>query len=209
MHGEHFRLFLAELAVPSPEECLVFAAPVLVLAVCWWLISRTDRVVHYVFPYLEWEHSLGWFNIKAERRANFAMRLVRFGVYVLLFDSLFGIVWGAKGLQQLDQWSDPWVIGGLALRIAALCFCLAIWVLYLGTYVIPRIRAERDHAAWRKIQDEIEARDAAKRTRGERQPQSRIKAPLRQPRTNQPLGLPKKPAPTPLQRARRSHGPGG
>jgi hypothetical protein len=209
MHGELFRLFLADIFVPSPDEILVFAAPVLVLAAVWWLISRTDRVVHYMFPYLEWEHSLGWLNIRAERRANIAMRLVRFGVYVMLFDALFGIVWGAKGLQQLDHWSDPYVIGGLALRVGALAFCLAIWVLYLGTYVIPRIRAEREHAAWRKIQDEIEAKDAAKRARGVMEPQSRIKAPLRQPRTNQPLGLPKKPALTPLHRSRRSHGPGG
>jgi hypothetical protein len=209
MHGELFRLFLAEIAVPSPGEILVFAAPVMVLVAVWWLISRTDRVVHYMFPYLEWEHSLGWLNIKAERRANTAMRWVRFGVYVMLFDALFGIVWGAKGLQQLDNWADPDVIGGLALRVAALAFCLAIWVLYLGTYVFPRIRAERDHAAWRKIQDEIEAKDAAKRARGVMEPPSRIKTPLRQPRTNQPLGLPKKPALTPLQRSRRSHGPGG
>jgi len=213
MHGLLSPLFLAEIVVPSPEQMLVFAAPIITIAALWWLISRTERVVHHMFPYMEWEHSLGWLNIKAERRANMAMRFVRFALYVMLFDALFGIVWGAKGLRLLANWSDPWVFGDLALRVAALCFCLAIWVVYLGTYVFPRIRAEREAADWKKVQAEMKEDEEARKAQ-EPHLHSRVKEPLRKPRTNVPLGVPKKPLRTKpvftqVQRARRSHGPGG
>jgi len=213
MHGEILRLFLADLVDLSPDQLIVMGAPIIAIGVIWWLINRTERVVHYLFPYMEWEQSLGWLNIKAERRANLAMRLVRFGVYVMLIDSLFGIIWGAKGLQQLPNWADPWVFGGLALRVGALCFCLAIWVVYLGTYVFPRIKAEREAADWKKVQAEMKEIEEAQDAR-EPHLHSRVKAPLRKPRTNAPLGLPKKPlqtksVATQLQRGRRSHGPGG
>jgi hypothetical protein len=116
-------------------------------------------------------------------------------------------------LRQLDDWADPWVFGGLALRVGALCFCLAIWVVYLGTYVFPRIRAEREAVEWKKAQAEMQEEEEARKAR-EPHPPSRVKAPLRKPRTNAPLGVSKKPAPTKpaltqLQRARRTHGPGG
>jgi len=187
---------------------LLFAAPVFVVGIVWWLIGRTDRIVHHVFPYLEWEQSLGWLNIKAERRAKMGMRVLRVVVYIMLFDALFGIVWGAKGLQHLDNWSDPWVMGELALRVPALCFCLAIWVLYLGTYVFPRIRAEREAADWKKIQAAMKVDEEAKKARVPHL-YSRVQTPLEKPRKNTPLEMPKKPMPTYQQRARRSFGPGG
>jgi len=208
MHGALSRLFLAELPVPDPGQMLVLAAPLIAVAAVWWLIRRTDQIVHYMFPYLEWEHDLGWLNIKAERRANMGMRLLRFGVFVMLFDALFGIMWGAKGLQQLGNWSDPYVIGGLALRVAALAFCLAIWVIYLGTYVVPRIRAEREAAEWKKAQTEMLVDEEARKARAPHL-YSRVQSPLHKPRQNPPPGYPKKPTLTPSHRSRRSHGPGG
>jgi hypothetical protein len=194
---------------------LVFAAPILVVAVVWWLISRTERIVHHLLPYLEWEHSLGWLNTKAERRANMGMRALRFMVYVMLFDSLFGIVWGAKGLQHLDNWSDPWVMGELAVRVPALCFCLGIWVVYLGTYVFPRIRAEREAADWKKIQADMKADEEEKKACAPHL-YSRVKTPLQKPRKStlqdtlkKPAPTYQEPAPTFQRRARRSFGPGG
>src|SRR5271170_3083270 len=98
-------------------QCFHFAAPFLAVAVLWWLIKRTDRVIHHLFPHLEWEKSLGWLNIRAERRANAALRWVGYGIYALLAVALYGIVWTAEGLRQLDNWSDPSVVGDLALRV--------------------------------------------------------------------------------------------
>src|ERR1700723_2708255 len=98
----------------TPGQYFVFAAPVLVVAIIWWLINRTDRTVNHLFTDLEWERSLGWLNIKAERRAKAGLRWLKFGIYVILFDSLFGIIWGAKGLHLLNHWADPWIIGGAA-----------------------------------------------------------------------------------------------
>jgi hypothetical protein len=157
------------------------AAPFLAVAAVWWLINRTDRIVSHLFPDLEWEQSLGWLNIKAERRANTGLRWVGYGIYVMLADALVGIVWGAEGLSQIDNWSDPWVMGDLALRVPALLFCLGIWVLYLGGWLIPKLRAQRDEAEYKKFRAEVEE---AERERDEMHPRSRIYSPLRKPRTN-------------------------
>ena len=165
-------------------QCFVWGAPFLAVAAVWWLICRTDRIVNHLFPYLEWEHSLGWLNIRAERRANTALRWVGYGVYIMLIDALVGIVWGAEGLRQLDNWSDPWVMGDLALRVPALGFCLGIWVLYLGGWLIPKLRAQREAAEWKKIR--AEAEEAEWERQGSLQPPSRVHSPLRKPRTNAP-----------------------
>src|ERR1017187_6898469 len=110
MHGAISPLFLAGFVFPSAGQCLVLAAPILAVAAVWWLINRTDRIVNHLFPDLEWEQSLGWLNIRAERRANTGLRWLGYGIYVMLIDALYGIVWGAEGLQQLNNWSDPWVM---------------------------------------------------------------------------------------------------
>jgi hypothetical protein len=159
---------------------LVWAAPFLAVAAAWWLISRTDRIVSHLFPALEWEQSLGWLNIKAERRANTALRWVGYGIYAILAGALVGIVWGAEGLSQLDNWSDPWVMGDLALRVPALVFCLGIWVLYLGGWLIPKLRAQREEAEYKKFRAEAEEAEREIETH----PRSRIHSPLRKPRTN-------------------------
>lgn len=183
MHGAIPPFFLAAFALPNASQALVLAAPFLAVAAVWWLINRTDRIVHHIFPDLEWEKELGWLNIRAERRANTAMRWVGYGVYLMLVDALYGIVWGAEGLQQLDNWSDPWVMGDLAMRIPALMFCLGIWVLYLGGWLIPKLRAQREAVEWKKVRAEMEETERER----EEHPRSRIHSPLLKPRTNAPL----------------------
>lgn len=181
MPGANSSLSWAGFVFPSAGQCLVLAAPFLAVAAVWWLINRTDRIVSHLFPDLEWEQSLGWLNIKAERRANTGLRWVGYGIYVMLADALVGIVWGAEGLSQIDNWSDPWVMGDLALRVPALLFCLGIWVLYLGGWLIPKLRAQREEAEYKKFRAEVEE---AERERDEMHPRSRIHSPLRKPRTN-------------------------
>jgi len=163
------------------------------------LISRTDHIIHAIFPDLEWERSLGWLNIRAERRASRAMRWVGYGVVVLLLDSLAGIFWAAKGLPRLADWSDPWVMGDLVLRVPALGFCLLIWVIYLGLGLLPRLRAEREAAAYRQFRAERETLEDAQPV----ETPSRVHTPLPRPRQNScPVTL------TP-QRPWRNHPPGG
>jgi hypothetical protein len=183
---------------------LVFAAPVLVLGVLAWIVSRTDRIMHSVFPDIEWERNLGWLNIRAERKADRAMRWVGYGVIVLLLDSLVGILWAAKGLPRLADWSDPWVMGVLALRVPAGALCLLIWVIYLGLGLLPRLRAEREMKAFRKFRAEIAAADEEKRALEAMGGASSRKHPeLPKPRAN-----PKTTTLTP-RRHWRQHPPGG
>jgi hypothetical protein len=183
MHGATPPFSLEAFALPDASQVFVLAAPLLAIAFVWWLINQTDRIVHRIFPDLEWEKELGWLNIRAERRANTALRWLGYAIYFMLINALYGIAWGAEGLSQLDDWSDPWVMGDLAMRVPALMFCLGIWVLYLGGWLIPKLRAQRETAEWKKARAEMEE---AEKERGEH-PHSRIHAPLRKPRTNAPL----------------------
>jgi hypothetical protein len=153
---------LAEVAPVSWHDVATFATPVLVLAVLAWVVMRTDRIVETVFPDLEWERSLGWLNIRAERRASLAMRWVRLGVIVMLVDALVILYWCAKGLPDLSTWADPWVMGDLALRVPLMAVCLLIWVIYLGLGLLPRVRADREVAAYRKFRAQLAATDEEK-----------------------------------------------
>jgi len=186
MHGAIPPWIVAEAIMIMAWKCLVFLVPFFVVAGLWWLVGQTDRIIQYLFPYLEWEQSLGWLNIKAERRTKMALRWTAYLIYALLAVALLGIVWGAEELQYLDKWSDPWVMGELALRVPVLVFCLGLWVLYLGGYLIPRLRTEREEAEWKKFQAELKAKDEAKKER-EAYSRSRIHKPLPKPRENGPF----------------------
>jgi len=161
MHGPIF--LLAEIAPISWHDAAAFALPVLVLAALWWLVSRTDRIMESVFPDLEWERSLGWLNIRAERRASLGMKWVRFGVVVMLVDALAILFWCAKGMPDLSTWSDPWVMGDLALRVPLMGLCLLTWVIYLGLGLLPRVRADRENAAFKKFRKQMALEDEEKR----------------------------------------------
>jgi len=192
---------LAEIALPPTTDLLAFAGPVIVLAALALLVARTERIMHAVLPDLEWERNLGWLNIRAERRANRAMRWVGYGVVVLLLDALIGILWAAKGLPRLADWSDPWVMGELALRVPAGAFCLLIWIIYLGLGLLPRLRAERDAVAYKKFRAELKAADEEQRALAAAGPRG-------------PAGLPKSRAKTGSvtltpRRHWRQHPPGG
>ena len=186
MHGAIPPWIVAEAIMIMAWKCLVFLVPFFVVAGLWWLVGQTDRIIQYLFPYLEWEQSLGWLNTKAERRTKMALCWTAYLIYALLAVALLGIVWGAEELQYLDKWSDPWVMGELALRVPVLVFCLGLWVLYLGGYLIPRLRTEREEAEWKKFQAELKTKDEAKKER-EAYSRPRIHKPLPKPRKNEPF----------------------
>jgi len=164
----------------------VFAAPFLAIAAVWWLIHQTERLVHHLFPHLEWEKSLGWLNIRAERRVEAAMRWIGYGVYAILIVALYGIVWAAQGLQALDNLWDPWVMGDLALRVPVLFICLGVWFLYLGCGLIPKLRRQRERKEWAELKRFREEAEEAEKER-ERHSPSRVKSPLLKPRTDATL----------------------
>jgi hypothetical protein len=182
----------------------VYAGPVAAAAAAWWIISRADAIVARCFPDAQWEQSLGWLNISAERRADRAMRWLGYALYVLLFDSLVGILWAANGLVSLlENWSDPNVFGPLLLHLGALMLCTLIWVVYLGCGLLPSIRHRKESASLRMDRRRIEEEE---RERAEREPApvSRVYGGLPKPRTTTkpatPFDLPRRP---------RRFGPGG
>ena len=191
--------FLADLVLPASWLGAI-AASLLTSAAIWWLIARADRIIHHLFPHLAWEQSLGWLNIKAERRANTAMRWVRYGIYLLLFDSLAVMLWTAEDFPPLQNWSDPAVVSELAWRGPTLALCLIIWGIFLGCGLLPRVRAEREMAALKKFRAEMEE---VEREREMLEPKSRVHSPLPKPRINAPL------AASASNRMRRFQQPGG
>jgi signal transduction histidine kinase len=188
------------MAIPDPWPCLVWATPLLAVAAVWWLIDHADRIIHFLFPDLEWERSLGWLNIKAEKRAQAAIRWLGYGIYLVLAAALYGIVRIADGFPALEDWADPWVVGDLVLRIPALAVCLGVWLIYLGCWLMPKLRRQREEADLQQYRAELkEVEDERERFRH----QSRVKAPLPKPRSNSPF-----PSQAPARPHRRDE-PGG
>jgi len=173
MPGTTTPLILADIAIPSAWQCLVFAAPFLAaIAVCW-LINRTDQIINHLFPDWEWERRLGWLNIRARRRAEAALRWIGYGIYAILAAALYGIVWGAQALPTVGHWNDPNVLGDVALRLAVLLVCFGVWLVYLGCGLIPKLRDQQEKEDLEKFRAET---DETEKEREARSP-SRLKSP--------------------------------
>ena len=201
MFGQLIPLAHTRIAIPDPWMLVVWGTPVLTVLALWWLIERTDRIINYLFPHLEWEKSLGWLNIKAERRAKTALRWCGYAFYLLLAGLLYAIVRLADAFPPLSEWTDPDVLGDLMLEIPALVVCLGIWLLYLGGVLLPRLRTDREEAELKKFRAHMEELEKEQAMYGH--PPSRVQKPLQKPRTNAPIE-----SITPTRPRRRDH-PGG
>ncbi len=187
MHGATPPSIVAEALLIMAWKAVVCLAPVLAVILVFLFAYRIDRIIHRLFPDLEWEKSLGWLNIRAERRANTALRWLGYAVYIVLGGALYGIAWAAVGLQGLADVTDPLAATDLALRLPVLLIGLGAWVLYLGSWLIPKIRAEREEAELKRFREQMAEMERER----ERNPPSRVKAPLAKPRANGPMELPK------------------
>ena len=188
MHGSLPPSIIVEALLIMAWRFLLFLAPFLAVAAIWWLVNRTDRVVHHLFPHLEWERSLGWLNIKAERRAKKALRWLGYAIHALLLVALLGMIWGASALEAIiDSWPDFNVIVASAIPVAVLVFSLGMWIVYLGSWLIPRLRAQREMADLERFRRELHLEEERNQDRYSPHSPSRIKAPLRKPRTDASL----------------------
>jgi hypothetical protein len=205
MHGALPPSIVAEALLIMAWKALVCLAPVMAVGVMFLLAYRIDRIINRLFPDLEWERNLGWLNIRAERRANMAMRWLGYAVYLVLVGALYGIAWAAVGLQGLADVTDPLAAADLALRLPVLLVGLGAWVLYFGSWLIPKIRSEREEAELKRFRAQMEETERER----ERNPQSRVKMPLHQPRSNSPQEWPKAQGSLGAPRGRNWRQPGG
>ncbi len=123
----------------------------------------------------------------------------------MLVGALYGIAWAAVGLQGLADVTDPLAATDLALRLPVLLVGLGAWVLYFGSWLIPKIRAEREEAELKRFRLHMEEMERER----ERNPQSRVKVPLRKRRANSPLEFPKAQGSLGATRGRNWRHPGG
>src|ERR1700677_378723 len=92
------------LSLLTPGQWLNLAAAIVCTALTWWIIKQADRIVEWLFPDNEFEHSLGWLNIRAQKRAEAGMRWIGYVIYATLAAALYGIVWAAEGFRDVGQW---------------------------------------------------------------------------------------------------------
>jgi hypothetical protein len=149
----------AIIAIPTAGQCLMLLAPVAAVVLVRWVLGGIDQVIHRLFPSLEWHRELGWLNIRAERRAAAFFRWLNYAVYAALALALAGIVWGAIGIREIWQWSDPYVLGRLALRLPVLVTCLGLWLLYLGAELGPKLRREYEEEELEKFREQLAAQE--------------------------------------------------
>ena len=133
---------LGEIAIPSLGQCGRVLAPVAALVAFIWLLRNADDLIRCHLPGLEWGRQLGWFNIRAEKRAERFLRGVEAAFQVLLAAALLGILWGANGLSDFARWREPEVMLRLQNHVSVLLLCVGLWAFYLGGELIPRLRRE-------------------------------------------------------------------
>jgi hypothetical protein len=166
MHTEP-RLILAAIGIPGARQFFGFLAPILLVAILGWFVRRTDQIVARLFPDWEWEQRLGWLNLQAERQADFFFRWTGYLVYSILAAALYGIVWCAETMPDLNHWDDPYIMGELALRIPVLLVSLSLLLVYFGVWLIPKLRNEYEtellekfNREQKRIEDERKEREA-------------------------------------------------
>jgi hypothetical protein len=177
MHGSPF-VFMAEIAIPDARQCIAWAAPFLVVGAAVCVLRRMDSIVDHLFPHWNWEKSLGWLNITAQRRAERVLRWLGYFVYAVLGLALFGIVWSAKELASISDWSDSSVVPKLALCVPVILACLGFWLVYLGCELIPKLRGQYEEESLEKFRAEQYELERER----DMNPSSRVKSPLHKPR---------------------------
>jgi hypothetical protein len=160
---------VAAIAIPSAVQCFSVLAPLAALALFWMILKGIDQVLSKAFPGLEWQRSLGWFNIKAERQAAAVLRWLGYMVMALMAAALYGIVWGAVGLRLLSRWYDPDTLGEIQLRLPVLFTSLSLLLFYFGAALLPRLRREYEEeeleafrAEWAALEEEKTSREPSR-----------------------------------------------
>src|SRR5271156_3331249 len=95
----------------TPWQWANLVAAIVSTWAAWWVMSHADRIINRIFPYNEWEKSLGWLNIRAQKRADAGLRWLGYFVYAVLAVALLGIVWAVEGVHNMiSHWYDPDVV---------------------------------------------------------------------------------------------------
>ena len=159
----------AAIAIPSAAQCFSVLAPVAAIALFWLILKGIDQALSKAFPGLEWQRNLGWFNIKAERRAATVLRWIGYVVMALMTAALYGIVWGAEGLRLLRHWTDPDALAEMDLRLPVLFGSLSLLLFYFGAALLPRLRREYEEeelevfrAEWAALEEENPSREPSR-----------------------------------------------
>ncbi|MCE0498599.1 MAG: hypothetical protein LV481_11695 [Methylacidiphilales bacterium] len=179
MHGMP-HLVMAAVGIPSAWQCLSVAAPFLAFAALRWVIHRVDRTVEHLFPHWEWERRMGWLNLRVQRRADTILRWIGYFLYALLALALYGIIWAAPTLGQLDRWSDPGFLNEISLKLSVLLVSLGFWLVYLGFDLLPKLRRQHETEELEKFRAELAGRE----TEDDHPPKSRFASPLEKPRAS-------------------------
>ena len=166
----------AAIGVPAAGSCLRVLAPIAALFALRWLWLNIDGLLRRFFPRQEWQ--LGWLNIRAERRASALLRWISYVVYAALVFALAGIVWGAAGLSRLQEWRDPQVLLRIENRLSAFLLCGAVWAIYLGGDLLPRLRRDYEEEELERFRAQGESPPEEETARSKRPSFSRANSPL-------------------------------
>jgi len=153
MPAEMLPTIHTEIGIPTAGQCLLFAAPILGVMCLYWLFRNSDRIIDSIFPNWEWEKKLGWFNLRANRRAEAIWRWMGYFVYALLAAALYGILWGSTAFADMAQQTPNTVADGMG-KLTLLLVCFGFWLVYLGVELIPKLRDQYEREELEKYRAE-------------------------------------------------------
>ena len=137
---------MAALLVPTAAQCLqVFGPLVLVFGIVWFW-RNAEVFLAQLFPRWEWERTLGWLNLRANRRAERILRVFTHLLHTALLLVLIGILVLSRELGQ--PWDTDSYAGMFSLVAVwiYLITCYGFWVYYFAAVLAPRIREEFEAA---------------------------------------------------------------
>ena len=137
---------MAALLVPTAGQCVQIGGPIVLVLGTIWFWRNGEFLLARLFPNWEWERTLGWLNLRANRQAERILRVLTHLLHAALLLALAGILALSWSLgQPVDTDSVIGVFSLVGVWIL-LIGCYGFWFYYFTAILAPRVRDEYEAA---------------------------------------------------------------
>jgi len=143
--------------VPFVGKCIVLLSPFIAWATVRILLHFARGGVDLLLYGRQMEHTDE--TSDASSQADRIWRWLGYAGYLVLLLALGGLYWGAGGLREIGEWSDPDILSGLLLHLTVLLVCLTLWIFYFRCDLLVRWQRKRELREREKFRREQEGEE--------------------------------------------------